>query len=484
MKKQKRILVIVSLMAMVSITIINIIGIRYIELCPAVADEGAYHEQSYSAVASASLVGSEWENEYVTETSYLKNLSLETAAEKHSFSQLQSMFQSGRYWNGGNANSTTSRPCNHGDGSNLSFCNNFGGWAYQCIGYAMHLSSLYTGQNPLSYKIYSGGGAVDHIKPGSVVRFNINSFFDHAILITGIDNDGNYWFTDANYDNRCGIRWNACYSRGQLQALLNRRLIQYWSYGMQESDVGFVLTVSDTGGKLISDCDVTVKGPELIKNESKPSVVVKYKGKTLTPSDYGYSDSNDGDTGTVLIYGRGDFVGERSVDYSIIYGDIGECIASYTKEVEYEPYGVLPQVQLTNKYGDKVSSWDYDVEGDGSDEPGEHTMTVSASSVSRKYKGSLTLKYNIGRIDIAGEYVGILVDSKAQLTDGSAIPNVHIYNRFTCEDLIENVDYEIKYTNNTKRGDKGIVTITGIGKYSGTFTDTFEVVVENDLKIH
>lgn len=437
-----------------------------------------FEEQHYGAIASSSVAGTELEAFSVSESEYLEKCSVSAGEVTYTMEQLQQRFPSGRYWNGGNVDGTTGLPCNHSAG--LSGCNAYGGCFYQCIGYAMKLSSLYTGKNPLSYNLYAGSGAVDYIQPGSVIRFNYNSWTDHGIMCTGISGN-TYYFTDCNSDNQCGIRWGASYTKSQLQSLLERPLIQRWDYGGRQSDIGFVLTVNENM-KSIDNCDITVIGPDLLRDESKPTVTLRYQGNELTANDYWYFvNSETNIDGTVIIEGRGDFEGQKIVSFDKIFGQISECTAVYEND---SPYGTDPEVILINKYGQTVPKSEYKIFYGSSYSAGEKNMTISASNYSAKYRGSGTFAYITGKLDITGEKVQIKVDSTAKLVDGEAEVYIRITNMYTYKELEEGKDYTLTYYNNTFKTNNASVVITGIGDYCGETKAAFKVIVNNDLKIH
>lgn len=446
---------------------------------PELTQEG----QTYTAAASRPA--DVYSAMLVSETEVSENVEaqIEAQGRTYSISEIQRMFPEGRYFNGGSMG-TTSTPCNH-ERNGLSFCNCYAGFAYQCIGGALYWAELYQGSSPMNWQL---SNSVDSIVTGSVIRYNVNSYYDHSIFITGVSADGStFTYSDVNADNHCGIRHNRTISRSSLSSLLGRRLLSSWSYGAQQSTRGFVLVPTQV--RNIGECDISVTGPELIKDESSPKVTVRSNGNVLTYNDYYFEyfeDSEDG--GYVNVYGRGRYTGSRTLRYNLIYGQLSECTAvDFVNYYDYDGWGPLPAVKLVNKYGNEVSSYDYHIEyEDDTVSPGKHFVTVRPSSNTHKYRGELKLEYSIGRINIEDEkaqFCSIYI-ADAELTEKYAIPEVSINNRYTGYDLVEGVDYTIEYSGNNRRG-RAAAVITGIGDYVGQVTEHFNVTVnDSEITIH
>ncbi len=139
--------------------------------------------------------------------------------------QLKAKFPHDKYWNhvgssSNNQDGYTNTPCpNH---SNLNTCNafNVGGadYSWQCMGFAEKLGFDATGYNPRNntngWYTYTSSSAVDHLKPGDIVRFRPSS--EHSVYVIGvkIDSNGNtssVKVAEANYggtpNDRCRINW-------------------------------------------------------------------------------------------------------------------------------------------------------------------------------------------------------------------------------------------------------------------------------------
>lgn len=143
------------------------------------------------------------------------------AAGKMTLSQLQAKFPSGKYWNGGNADSYTSSPCTHHDNCTYSGscgCNSFKGLSIQCMGYAEKLGFDFTGYNPRNnangWNTNRSTSALDSLKPGDIVRYKNDN---HSIFVTKVSGD-TVTYTDCNSDGHCKIRWGVTISKSTLKS--------------------------------------------------------------------------------------------------------------------------------------------------------------------------------------------------------------------------------------------------------------------------
>ena len=137
------------------------------------------------------------------------------AASNVALTQLKQKFPSGKYWNhaGKSTNSPdgyTSIPCtHHGNCSKNGYsgwcgCNSFGS-SIQCFGFA----------NKLAYDAYGsfytswGRTNLNNLKAGDVIRYKNDG---HSIFVTGISGD-TITYGDCNSDGHCIIRWDAKISK-------------------------------------------------------------------------------------------------------------------------------------------------------------------------------------------------------------------------------------------------------------------------------
>ena len=143
---------------------------------------------------------------------------IEAEAASVTLAQLQSKYPHGKYWNGGNANSYTSSPCNHHGSCSYNGscgCNSFKGHAIQCMGFAYQLAYLVYGGDPyVDWTANRNSSALNSLKPGDVVRYKNDG---HSIFVTGVSGD-TVTYADCNSDGHCKIRWNQTISKSTLKS--------------------------------------------------------------------------------------------------------------------------------------------------------------------------------------------------------------------------------------------------------------------------
>ncbi len=135
-------------------------------------------------------------------------------------SSLQSKYPSGKYWNGGNADSYTSKPCTHHTG-NCSYsgscgCNTFKGHCIQCMGFAYKLASLIYGGDPYTdWKNSSkSSSSVDSLKSGDIVCYKNGG---HYIFVYDVNGDV-VTYADCNSSGNCNIRWGQTITKAQIKS--------------------------------------------------------------------------------------------------------------------------------------------------------------------------------------------------------------------------------------------------------------------------
>ncbi len=141
-----------------------------------------------------------------------------TSASGVTLESLKAKYPHGKYWNGGDANTYTSSPCNHHGNCSYSGscgCNTFKGYAIQCMGFAYQLAYLVYGGNPYSnWTANRNVSALDSLKAGDVVRYKNDG---HSIFVTAVSGD-TVTYADCNSDGHCIIRWNQTISKSTLRA--------------------------------------------------------------------------------------------------------------------------------------------------------------------------------------------------------------------------------------------------------------------------
>lgn len=227
----------------------------------------------------------------------------------------------------------------------------------------------------------------------------------------------------------------------------------------------------------IKDCSIAISSVVLPKNETTPKVNITYNEKELVEyTDYvitGYS--NDTNKGTVYISGRGNYYGEIGKEYEIIWGKIDQCSVLFYGNSDgkylYTGGEIRPEIRLTDIYGNGISGRDLKVTyEDNPVEAGIHKINIQAAADSKKYKGELTVEYEILPV-VEIEDCDIEVSS-VLLPKNEKFPIVKI--TYNDKALVENTDYRI--TGYAYDAEKGSVFILGRGCYKGTVTKEYDII--------
>ena len=186
------------------------------------------------------------------------------SADAVTIDSLKKQFPAGKYWNGGNPNSYTDKPCTHHgncskndtDYSGWCGCNSYQGEAIQCMGFAYQLAYLVYGGNPYRWlvKEYNKETAMKNLKAGDVVRYRNNG---HSIFITKVEGN-NVTFADCNWNHNCNIRWDVTTTKDALKSTLTYVHVAPYEWGDLQDDEN------------LCDCDVSYAGEYICNTESSP----------------------------------------------------------------------------------------------------------------------------------------------------------------------------------------------------------------------
>ncbi|MGI6178159.1 MAG: hypothetical protein ACOYJO_06895, partial [Eubacterium sp.] len=204
-----------------------------------------------------------------------------------------------------------------------------------------------------------------------------------------------------------------------------------------------------------------------------PSVTVKDGFTTLTEgTDYTLSYSNNiwsGSNATVTITGIGNYTGSRKVTFTI-YQTTTDYYTTDALNARDFPSTSTGNVILTLPKGTKVQRIDnYSRTGDGyvwaAIKYNGETYYVVDSYLSKTYISSST--------NIAASAITVSDIPDQVFTMKAITPSVTVKDGSTL--LTEGTDYTLSYSNNIWSGSNATVTITGIGKYTGSRKVTFTI---------
>lgn len=292
---------------------------------------------------------------------------------------------------------------------------------------------------------------------------------------------------------------------------------------------GYDITISGTGnymGSIMRKFHVKPKGTPLLnstkvtglaksypyqdtKQNAEPNtkleadlanLTVKVGKTTLTQGkDYTVRTENTDAVGTATLIieptQASVYAGEKRIPISITGTDLKKCsITGLEKSYPYTGAPITPSIAVftgKNGTGKQIPADAYTACYTNNTKPGKAAITITGNP-KKGYSGTLKATYVIGRFDLlAGEDNGestvtIQLPAAAPYAKGGAKPKpviTHTYNG-TAHTLRENIDYRLKYKNNTavypeSNTKQPVVIISGIGNYSGTVTKTYSIGRQN-----
>ena len=207
-------------------------------------------------------------------------------------------------------------------------------------------------------------------------------------------------------------------------------------------------------------------------SEKKPTVTVQYQDAVLRSGvDYtvAYSNNKNVGTGSVTVTGAGNYIGEKTANFTISKGDLSAASVSVSPS-SYVYDGNAKTPAVTVKMGNKTltAGTDYSVQYTNNTNAGTATVTVTGAG---NYTGTKTASFTISKADLSQASVSL---SPTRYTyDGSAkTPTVTVKLGNTT--LQAGTDYTVQYENNKSVG-TATVTVTGKGNYTGTAKATFKI---------
>lgn len=234
-----------------------------------------------------------------------------------------------------------------------------------------------------------------------------------------------------------------------------------------------------------------------VKSGSKVLTGVKesgyQEGETEADYTYEYIDNVAVGTASVVITGRGDYIGTRTVSFKINGTELKSMkISGFVSSYAYADGAAIEQPDVkfyyvTGKGASAVTSYLQEDNGDGTGDytveyqnnilPG--TATVIYTGING-YTGTVKKTYKITGISFSSVkinnfvstyvYTGVPVEQNAvtlTLTTGKGTDAV-------TTELVEGQDYSVSYTKNESAGTATVV-YTGLGVYTGTQKKTFKI---------
>lgn len=203
----------------------------------------------------------------------------------------------------------------------------------------------------------------------------------------------------------------------------------------------------------------------------EPNLSLIYKNVELTKGvDYEvYYESNvNVGAGKIVVEGIGNYTGKKTEYFRINQKQIDEIIVNETNFV-YTGNEIFPEVIV--KVGNKelIKDVDYTIYYGNNIDVGTGYIRINATG---NYTGYETIEFNIISKDINNTNINVDLSNKQYI--GRYIrPTVEVFDG--SYKLRENYNYTVKYSNNLNIG-KATIMIIGKNGYSGTVTETFNIV--------
>lgn len=224
--------------------------------------------------------------------------------------------------------------------------------------------------------------------------------------------------------------------------------------------------------------------PEDVKLSMDTSDAMYYTGNQLRPGvsiagmtenvDYTVTYSNNVEVGTgiVTIAGIKNNTGTITKMFRII-APLSKCTVAPIPDQQHTGSPITPTVTIKCGNSILVEGTDYTVSYANNINIGTATVTIRSANNSN-YTGSTTATFhignNIGAFIISGYAPSYTYTGKA-ITPGVVVESGN-------SRLTQGTDYTVSYANNTNAG-TATITVTGIGKYSGTQTANFIIEGKN-----
>ena len=227
----------------------------------------------------------------------------------------------------------------------------------------------------------------------------------------------------------------------------------------------------------IANCTIThAAGVTYTGGSKTPTVTVKRGTTTLKKNrDYtvSYTGNVNAGVATITVTGKGNYTGITQKTFKINPKNIANCAITVPQGVVYNGEAQTPKVTVKNGTKTLKRGTDYSLKYTNNINPGTATVTVTGKgnftgSVAKTFK-IVSIQKDISEVSltISGTYVysGDTQNATLKLKDGS----------YT---LKKNTDYTVKYKNNVNAGN-AVVTITGIGNYTGSRVKTYKINPKN-----
>lgn len=221
----------------------------------------------------------------------------------------------------------------------------------------------------------------------------------------------------------------------------------------------------------ISTLTISAFTDKIYTGDETTQVITIYDGnyRLRVYKDYTVAYKNNIEVGTasVTIKGIGKYIGTYMGNYEI-KPEWGEISIKNIPDQVYQNKEITPA--LTVKLGKKVLEKDRDFVADYSNNKDAGVATIVITGIGQyESAGMREISFNIVECNISKATFMPIADEIYDGTEKVPVPVVH-HNGL----LRAGIDYTMSYSKNIKAG-KGVITVKGIGNYTGTVKKTFTI---------
>ena len=235
--------------------------------------------------------------------------------------------------------------------------------------------------------------------------------------------------------------------------------------GDYKGEKTFTFTIEPTS---IESKTVTIseEGTTYTGDQLKPTVKIDglVEGTDFEVA-YGENKNAGTDAGMVTVIGKGNYTSSQTKTFDIQPASIKSKTVTISKEgTTYTGSQLKPTVTIEGL----VENTDFEVAYGNNISAGTNAGSVTVSGIGN-YTDSHTLNFDIQPASIDSDAI-VISEEGTTYTGGQLTPKV------TIEGLTEGTDFTVTYGENKAVGkDKGSVTVTGKGNYTGSQTKTFDI---------
>lgn len=249
--------------------------------------------------------------------------------------------------------------------------------------------------------------------------------------------------------------------------------------GNYKGTITYPIHIVADKNQLISNAKIRLEYTSTIYDgrDKEPGVTVKINGQKVTSGyDVSYDNNREVGKATVKIEGNGkDLFGSKTIPFTIK----GATLSSVAKvsPIESSIYdGEIkePKVDVYLKTGGMLKQGrDYTVSYKNNINVGKASVIVTGKG---GYTGKIVGAFRIQKANLENYSFKATQDKVSYSKAGATLKDVCVYNGTRI--LMENKDYKLVYKNNKSVG-TGMVTVVGLGNYSGSFSKSFQISEAN-----